>query len=297
MIDVSKSALPGLGQGLAARRAALALAVPFPQSQLDGVVAEEVLTEVLLEFPDVEADWRLVETPGKSHRKQITRSAEHLGPVTRYLVGHLQSSAFLSFLEELTGIPRLIPDPHLTSGGLHQIAPGGFLGLHTDYFWEERLRLYRRINLILYLNRGWKEEYAGHLELWDDTLTSCTRILPVWNRMLILPIGPTTHHGFPTPIACPAGTTRKSLEVEPRLRVASSGRRSIPGDRRCRLRRSTRRRSRVTGRLDRSLQPPRFDTHRVRTGCRAAGTAAVGRRPNRCAPASTSAEVARSWGA
>ena len=33
---------------------------------------------------------------------------------------------------------------------------------------EELELLYRRLNLLLYLNKDWQEEFRGHLELWNE---------------------------------------------------------------------------------------------------------------------------------
>jgi Rps23 Pro-64 3,4-dihydroxylase Tpa1-like proline 4-hydroxylase len=68
---------------------------------------------------------------------------------------------FIDFLETLTGITGLLPDPHLWGGGLHQIQRGGFLKVHADFNRHERLDLDRRLNLLVYLNKDWKEEYGG----------------------------------------------------------------------------------------------------------------------------------------
>ena len=58
--------------------------------------------------------------------------------------------------------------------------------MHIDFNFHKRLRLDRRINLIVYLNRDWREEYNGHLELWDRTMTRCVRkVLPVFNRCVV----------------------------------------------------------------------------------------------------------------
>jgi hypothetical protein len=73
--------------------------------------------------------------------------------------------------------------------------------------------MYRRVNLLLYLNRDWKEEYNGHLELWDADRRNCVKYLPVSNRTVIANIEPRGYHGLPEPIACPDSMTRKSLAI------------------------------------------------------------------------------------
>ena len=67
---------------------------------------------------------------------------------------------------------------------------------------------------MLYLNENWREEYGGHLELWDREMTRCVRrILPVFNRCVIFSTTDYSFHGHPDPLACPRGMTRKSLAL------------------------------------------------------------------------------------
>ena len=54
----------------------------------------------------------------------------------------------LEFLETLTGIDGLVPDPYFAGGGLHQIVRGGFLKVHADFNWHPKLRLDRRLNML-----------------------------------------------------------------------------------------------------------------------------------------------------
>ncbi len=189
-------------------------AEPFPHAQLDDIVSDELLERVDEEFPSPDSgQWQLLEKPKKSKNKQITGPREDVGPYTRYLFGELGSPRFLGFLEELTGIRKLISDPYLHGGGLHQIRSGGFLELHSDFNWAKHLHMFRRINLILYLNKDWKEEYGGALELWDDKLEKSASYLPVWNRLVVQDVTAGALHGFPVPIRCPEEMTRKSIAM------------------------------------------------------------------------------------
>lgn len=137
-----------------------------------------------------------------------------MGDTTRLLLYQLNSSVFIEFLENLTGINGIIPDPHLEGGGLHQIQRGGFLKMHVDFNWHSKLRLDRRLNLLIYLNKNWKEEYGGHLELWDKDMTRCEKkVLPIFNRCFIFNTSDFSYHGHPEPLTCPEGETRKSLAL------------------------------------------------------------------------------------
>ena len=71
------------------------------------------------------------------------------------------SGPFLQFLEHLTGIDGLIPDPYFSGGGLHETDRGGRLGVHTDFNLYAKLNLIRRINVLVFLNKDWNPEYGG----------------------------------------------------------------------------------------------------------------------------------------
>ena len=70
----------------------------------------------------------------------------------RSVVLELQSPGFLEFLEKVSGVEQIIPDPYLTGGGLHLSGPDGVLEPHSDFHLYPRLTLYRQINVLLYLN-------------------------------------------------------------------------------------------------------------------------------------------------
>ena len=91
---------------------------------------------------------------------------------------------------------------------------GGRLGIHADFNRHPRFDLDRRLNLLVYLNKDWREEYGGHLELWNRGMTHCeVKILPVFNRVVLFSTTDFTYHGHPDPLACPEGMTRKSLAL------------------------------------------------------------------------------------
>ena len=85
----------------------------------------------------------------------------------RQALHDLNSGPFMRFLEQLTGIDHLLPDPHLAGGGIHLSRHGGHLGIHADFNWHEKLQAHRRLNLLIYLTPDWRREYGGELELWN----------------------------------------------------------------------------------------------------------------------------------
>jgi Rps23 Pro-64 3,4-dihydroxylase Tpa1-like proline 4-hydroxylase len=196
-----------------ALHAEYAAAQPFPHIAVDGFFPEADLDAVLTEFPTPETiRWQRFNN--QQERKLASSNERNLGPATRKLIWELNSQVFIEFLEALTGIQGLIPDPHLGGGGLHQIERGGHLGVHVDFNRHTRLQLDRRINLLIYLNKDWQEEYGGHLELWDRQMQHCIKkVLPLYNRMVVFSTTDFSYHGHPNPLTCPEGRTRKSLAL------------------------------------------------------------------------------------
>lgn len=189
-------------------------AQPFPHVVMDEFLPEPTAQAVLDEFPGPEGiEWGSSYADGQQ-LKLACEDETQMGAATRRLIAYLNSGVFLRFLEGLTGIDGLVPDPYLKGGGLHQIRPGGFLKVHADFNWYARLKLDRRLNLLLYLNREWQEEYGGHLELWDGEMSQCQRrISPEFNRCVVFSTTDRSFHGHPDLLRCPPGRTRKSLAL------------------------------------------------------------------------------------
>jgi hypothetical protein len=149
-----------------------AAARPFPHVVFDDFFDPALLESVLAEFPQPgQIDWQRFDNAQEI--KLASAAESSFGPVTRLLLYHLNSITFLDFLSKVTGIANLISDPCFDGGGLHQIVRGGKLAVHADFNKHPRYGLDRRLNLLLYLNRDWREEYGGHLELWNREMTRC----------------------------------------------------------------------------------------------------------------------------
>jgi len=209
------------GRFFAAEAAQLAAgyrsAQPFPHVVLDGFFAPDTLRAVIAEIPsplhEPERLFRRHEA-GLTHGKFAFRDVPALGPASISLINTLNSKPFVEFLSALTGIPGLIPDPHLEGGGFHQIVRGGMLHVHADFNVHPVLRVHRRLNLLVYLNEGWQTEWGGALELWPEDMRAATHsIAPVFNRTVIFATTDTSYHGHPEPLACPPDVVRRSLAL------------------------------------------------------------------------------------
>ncbi|MGH3041150.1 MAG: 2OG-Fe(II) oxygenase, partial [Gaiellaceae bacterium] len=187
-------------------------ASPFPHVVIDGLVPDTVLDQLVAEFPQPSDEWRQFDDV---HQKKYGAGLLELelGPITRNVLAEFNSATFVDFLQVLTGIEEaLIPDPYYKGGGLHQILAGGYLKVHADFNLHPAFGLDRRVNVLLYLNRGWQPEWGGQLELWNRTMTCAERrIDPGFNRMVVFSITDVAFHGHPDPLRCPPDRSRRSL--------------------------------------------------------------------------------------
>ncbi|WP_020475943.1 2OG-Fe(II) oxygenase [Zavarzinella formosa] len=188
-------------------------AQPFAHTVFDDFFPADVVDAVHAAFPNPkELEW--FKFDNSNEVKLASSQAERMPTVIREFLYFLNSKPMLSYLEKLTGIEGLIPDPSFTGGGLHQIQQGGKLGVHIDFNKLESNNLDRRLNLIVYMNKNWKEEYGGKFELWDAEKKGCVKsVLPVFNRCVVFSTHEKSYHGHPHPLTCPEGETRKSVAL------------------------------------------------------------------------------------
>ena len=135
-------------------------------------------------------------------------------PTVHNTIQYFNSKLFLSYLEELTGIKGLMGDPGFSGGGAHKIRTGGKLSLHVDFNIHSETKRFRVLNLLLYLNPQWEEEWEGALELWDlDNKKLSDKIYPIFNRAVIFTLSDKSVHGHPVPLKTPEGIERYSLAL------------------------------------------------------------------------------------
>lgn len=120
----------------------------------------------------------------------------------------LNSPEFVEMVSKLTGIQDLVKNnTQLKGAGIHKIAKDGYLRLHTDfnnYNDKKHGLLDRRINILIYLNPNWKEEYGGELWICDKKSKKCVdKILPILNRCVIFSTTNKSIHGHPLKLSVP----------------------------------------------------------------------------------------------
>ncbi len=189
--------------------------IPFPSIVIENFFDEEYLNQILSDFPDLSKIESSQKYMNKNEIKYANNDYENFPDSIKNFFDFLNSDYYLNFLQKITSIKeKLVPDPQLNGGGLHEIKKGGVLKVHTDFNRHPSLELDRRINVLIYLNKSWKEQYGGHLELWDKEMLECKKkILPTFNKMVIFSTNDFSNHGHPDPVACPHNQSRKSIAL------------------------------------------------------------------------------------
>jgi Rps23 Pro-64 3,4-dihydroxylase Tpa1-like proline 4-hydroxylase len=185
-------------------------AVPFPHIVIDDFLDKDLLKRVLADFPS--SDSRQYFDRDQERLKFQFQPHEISSGLVRNIFAELNSQAFLGFLEELTGLKGLLPDPYFEGGGLHETKRGGHLGVHADFNGHDRLKVERKLNLLVYLNEDWQPAYGGQLELWDTEMKACAvRVEPILGRAVIFTTSLDSFHGHPDPLNCPPERSRRSI--------------------------------------------------------------------------------------
>lgn len=179
---------------------------PFPHLAIDGLCDPAKLADAVAVWPADSDAWR------QSQRmKRGMPTLDTIPEPLRGLVAAFNSLPFVAWLERLTGLSGLIPDHDYGGGGLHEVSRGGTLPMHVDF---NRLGpLYRRVNLLFYLNADWRPEWHGALELRDNPKRPVeTVIIPAdFNRLVIFEASERSWHGHPAPLLCPKDRSRRSI--------------------------------------------------------------------------------------
>ena len=191
------------------------VAEPFPNIELNNFFDKNFLEKILKEFPDLSILEKTNKYINKNEIKYANNQYDLFPKTIKIFLDFLNSSTFLKFIQNTTSIKEnLIADKELNGGGLHEIKKGGILKIHTDFNRHPTLNLDRRVNVLIYLNKNWKEEYGGHLELWDRDMKECKKkIIPSFNKMVIFSTNDFSNHGHPNPVTCPNDFSRKSIAL------------------------------------------------------------------------------------
>jgi len=188
-------------------------AAPYPHIVIDDFISPAALEACLADFPKA-ADPDSQTFDRAQERYKTSYNPDHLSPRARSFFYALNSRPFVQLLENMTGIKGLIPDPHYLGGGFHETTQGGHLDIHADFNLHPLMKVERRLNLLIYLNKDWRPDYGGALELWDTDMKGCVKsVTPAFGRCVVFSTDATSFHGHPAPVAHPRGQSRRSIAL------------------------------------------------------------------------------------
>ena len=185
---------------------------PYPFIVIDKFLKREFIEKLNNDFN--------INTTDAIHYKHFSEDKKGLtkfnsfSPFIQKLINELYSEEFIQILSKLTNNKKLKGDFELHGGGLHQVENNGFLKIHRDFGnHPSNTKWKRKINLLLYINPIWEENWNGNLEFWNKELTKqLVSIEPIFNRCVLFD---TTNnmHGHPNPLKTKNGVVRKSLAL------------------------------------------------------------------------------------
>ncbi|GJM35019.1 MAG: hypothetical protein DHS20C18_40200 [Saprospiraceae bacterium] len=182
---------------------------PYKYIVIDNFLEDEVANSLYDNFPKM--------TELRKHYKGINENKSEGSSFSEYhvdfvrVVEAIKGPEFVHWVEQVVGINDLIlPDDH-RGAGVHQGRNGSFLDIHVDFSIHPVLNLHRRLNLLIYLNKNWKDEYGGHLEMWNDDVTKLENMVKVnFNRAVLFETTDTSYHGYDV-IRIPETESRRSI--------------------------------------------------------------------------------------
>ncbi len=143
------------------------VAEPFPHAVINDILLDDS-GELANAFPDPSwTGWADQDFAASARQMELQGhrgdAARHARPHPRALGTPISRSA----LSASRRIDALLPDLYLQGGGLQCMDPGGKLTPHTDFHRHPKFRLFRRVNVLLYLNPAWRPGDGGELVLFD----------------------------------------------------------------------------------------------------------------------------------
>lgn len=199
---------------------------PFKYFVIDHFLPPSLATKCLLSFPEEDDEiWDRQDDDVEKKLRSTYECEFDFPDGLQDAVRILNSPMVLGAMAEALDIPKLIPDPYFTGGGLNMTLKGGMLDVHVDGNYHDATGLNRRVNAILFLNPMWEAKWGGEFGIYDKKGEKLENIiLPIANRLVVFDTHDQSFHGSPNPLECPPNESRKSLILyyytkEPRKHV------------------------------------------------------------------------------
>lgn len=193
---------------------------PFEYMVIDNFLKKEYLEGIMDELKNLKDDQANSKFSDSKSSVEFNKygfsNVNEYGEKIKNIFNALLSDEFIKILEKCTKIENLLTN-NLEGAGVHRIKKDGFLELHTDFNYFKHKKygtMDRRINLLIYLNPGWKEEYKGDFLIADkEKKVIVKKISPILNRCVIFNTTNKSIHGHPEKLNVPDNITRQSFAL------------------------------------------------------------------------------------
>ncbi len=183
--------------------------LPYKHLVLDNFLNADVADALYDSFPSV--DKLAKHYKGLNENKSEGSNFNDFAPVFTQVRQEIMSAGFAQWMQQVTGISGVYVTDDNLGTGLHQGGDGSFLDIHVDFNIHHVKNVHRRLNMLIYLNKNWKPEYGGAMEMWNADMSQCTKKVPCdFNRCLIFETNDISYHGY-SKVSLPPGMTRKSF--------------------------------------------------------------------------------------
>lgn len=185
---------------------------PYPMITLDNFLPLDIVRDMQKECESIpDSYWTSFDRKG-SYMKECVNL--EVAPIAANVVNQLHSQAGMNWLTQITGIKDLIPDPYIVGAGYSKSYKGDSLKIHTDFNWNDKIKMHRMLSFIIYLTEDWKDEYEGHLHFYDfNNKNLIQKVAPNFNRAVFWRHHKRGFHGHPNELTCPAGMSRNAFRL------------------------------------------------------------------------------------
>lgn len=173
---------------------------PFAHIKLEDLFPNNLLDNVLSDIEKTDYKYHKFCTKGNC----FSQFGESTVKLTDYLVG----DEWVEFLKNLTGIEDLVSDKNWHAAGINVEPRGSHLEPHTDFNMHNKM--WRRVNVLLFLSKDWKDEWGGHNELGHvegKNYVVDRKYKPEFNNVVIFNTSHYSYHGFDL-VSCPDDKNR-----------------------------------------------------------------------------------------
>jgi len=182
---------------------------PYKHIMIDNFLDEDFANTLYQNFPGEDKMSRTYQ--GLNENKSEGSGFENFHPGFTQLRSFFLTPEFNKALSKITGIAALFTVEDGLGAGVHYSVDGGYLDIHIDFNIHHIRNIHRRVNLLIYLNKDWKESYGGMLEMWNANVSKLEKsYLPSFNRCVIFETNEISYHGF-NKMTLPEGVGRKSI--------------------------------------------------------------------------------------